>query len=504
LTLEANKLRFATFARLGSFAASFASDAASTSSASRAASLAYKAAAFAAPLASRAACLAASTASLVASASATSISEDIRALQGGLDPQTLAGQRLWREGAPEALSAEWDRLKELLLAREGEHWQVWTHWYDARLRGDPARCALEMARVLELTEDDLKDPLRTNAKLAEIEARFELRSAPVDPAPDRPDPDASPPDHADDAGVGDLLEQRPAAYGFRKTPDGTIEGFAQTGAPVQPELLDELISELRDKAARYCDTISGISQPPPSVLRTANAIKTALDEWAERPAPGVLWMRRNALLGNLMEYNTGDGRAELYDGAIGEMADLAQSILDVLSLYPSVQALVARATTLELKPGQADAVEQDIRTVADSAQGFDVAGPSAIQSLNDGRADVDEAAQTVAFSSDPDRRAEAQQRKLELTGQRVLTTRNFLAELVRAGQDGAIDGVRSSTQLAVKGGILALIATLATPLVAVAAAIPAFGPIKDRALALAQRGEDEAVHPDDGASPDDE
>ena len=55
--------------------------------------------------------------------------------EGGLS-RWLMQTPLWPGDKPEWAKPFWDWMKARLLKREGENWQVWTDWYDARL--DPA------------------------------------------------------------------------------------------------------------------------------------------------------------------------------------------------------------------------------------------------------------------------------------------------------------------------------------------------------------------------------
>ena len=69
---------------------------------------------------------------------------------------------------PEPLREGWETLKATLEAVEGEDWQVWTDWYQARLDGDPLDPALEEKRVLipaHLWDDG---PAAANAALREV------------------------------------------------------------------------------------------------------------------------------------------------------------------------------------------------------------------------------------------------------------------------------------------------------------------------------------------------
>ena len=64
------------------------------------------------------------------------LSAAITATDGGFLRQWLLAAPLWPGPVPGWAASGWNTMRERLKAREGEHWQVWTDWYDALL--DPA------------------------------------------------------------------------------------------------------------------------------------------------------------------------------------------------------------------------------------------------------------------------------------------------------------------------------------------------------------------------------
>ncbi len=90
-------------------------------------------------------------------------------MRAGMSPEAnaaaMAGDRLWQGHSAHGVTERWESLNDLLAADEG--WEVWTGWYDARLRGDPVNPELEAARVLTPTEEDWeKGPAHVNAIIA--------------------------------------------------------------------------------------------------------------------------------------------------------------------------------------------------------------------------------------------------------------------------------------------------------------------------------------------------
>ncbi|MFN3226124.1 MAG: hypothetical protein ACE360_07740 [Hyphomicrobiales bacterium] len=98
---------------------------------------------------------------------------DIQSLQLGKD---VSRKRLWPGETPDLSISRWENLcKELVPLKED--WEVWTDWYDARLRGGPthpelsaaANERIEVARVLEIDEEDWEQgPAHVNAKIRAI------------------------------------------------------------------------------------------------------------------------------------------------------------------------------------------------------------------------------------------------------------------------------------------------------------------------------------------------
>ena len=112
---------------------------------------------------------AAADAADAASAVNEAFASDARAAfarDAAFDPHFLARAPLWSGHTPEWVKAASTDLREHLLAVD-EGWEVWTNWYDARLRGDPVDIELETRRVIELTRW-YEGPAAVNAWIAAI------------------------------------------------------------------------------------------------------------------------------------------------------------------------------------------------------------------------------------------------------------------------------------------------------------------------------------------------
>ena len=98
----------------------------------------------------------------------SSVSEDCEAIEAGADPASLAARPLWLSRKSDWSVELWNDLKRKLLTRN-EHWEVWTDWYEAKLRGDASDEQIEMARVREIKNNEWeRGPLVVNARIKEI------------------------------------------------------------------------------------------------------------------------------------------------------------------------------------------------------------------------------------------------------------------------------------------------------------------------------------------------
>jgi hypothetical protein len=159
-------------------AALFAARDADLSAARDAAAAAGHAAATAASVTAEDTCFAA-TRACSAAADATSFA-DVRAtaradgeiIDNGASASALAALPLWLTERPAWARDSLPRLEEALL-KENQDWQVWTHWYRARLEGQHANEALEVARVLIADEIWTQGPHAANAEIARLIAEYD-------------------------------------------------------------------------------------------------------------------------------------------------------------------------------------------------------------------------------------------------------------------------------------------------------------------------------------------
>jgi hypothetical protein len=112
----------------------------------------------------------------------SALSGDAARSDEGARPFDIAGSRLWLEAQPPMIAELWLEMKRDLLV-VGEDWDVWTDWYEARLRGDPAVEELEIARA-NIPDEIWKQGLAVvNAEIKRLVELYSTPTAPPDPLP---------------------------------------------------------------------------------------------------------------------------------------------------------------------------------------------------------------------------------------------------------------------------------------------------------------------------------
>jgi hypothetical protein len=95
------------------------------------------------------------------------VERDARVLEAGRAPSEVVCDLLWPGGFPNWMVKAWNQPKLELLALNID-WEVWTDWYNARLRGFPVEKTLEIARVMIADEIWNQGPRAVNAEIARL------------------------------------------------------------------------------------------------------------------------------------------------------------------------------------------------------------------------------------------------------------------------------------------------------------------------------------------------
>ncbi len=69
------------------------------------------------------------------------------AIAGGASIRDVLARKLWPNAKPRRVAQLWKEMKRDLLAANGD-WEMWTQWYEARLRGRASSEALDLARLI--------------------------------------------------------------------------------------------------------------------------------------------------------------------------------------------------------------------------------------------------------------------------------------------------------------------------------------------------------------------
>lgn len=131
---------------------------------------------------------------------------DAEQLEERLTTGELTRRPLWHNAMPEWARENWNELRADLLSRE-EGWEVWTDWYEARLRGDPVNDMLEAERLECVDRVSSYSSLsQAHAEIAKVVAKYTVAT-----------PYASLPE------TKDLPAQAPTGVRFRQTIDDKID-----------------------------------------------------------------------------------------------------------------------------------------------------------------------------------------------------------------------------------------------------------------------------------------
>lgn len=149
----------------------------------------------------------------------------------------------------------WPDLRRRLLELD-EGWEVWTDWYDARLRGDPVDWDLEEKRVLIPEEIWEQGPKVVNAEIARLIEAHRRRPSP--PAPEA-EPFRLPPQKELDAArdraealsrrtpLAETLEQDPETGRFEVRPREIARpGLLAATLDQLAEAVDDVVAEQTD------------------------------------------------------------------------------------------------------------------------------------------------------------------------------------------------------------------------------------------------------------------
>lgn len=121
--------------------------------------------------------------------SLSALNLDVERIEEGMAPEMLAQTMIWPyegnhnptvliNGMPGEVAALWRSLKSSLLA-QNQDWDVWTRWYEARVKGEPSNRDLDLAIATIPNEDWEQGPAHVNKLIKALEDKFAPRAAPT-------------------------------------------------------------------------------------------------------------------------------------------------------------------------------------------------------------------------------------------------------------------------------------------------------------------------------------
>lgn len=270
----------------------------------------------------------------------------------GADIATLSLTRshLWAPhlGRPDAIAKTWSDLKTSLL-RSGDHWRVWTDWYDEILAGSPPSPERDEAWEAAFTDVDSPLPWEDGPEAVNlaIKARLEALQAPQE------------------ASLAPLPEQAPGPH-YRANPDGRIDRAPATEMDAEGNDLG-LIEQLRPLVLRAAADLRSrlpINQFP-ELITTVRHYEAALQPANARSVSwGEVWG-----LGVLLQNAAAAAERNISDRLLPEMEDPAKSALaSLLRLHgPMILATAtgARLTALSASFDMPPEQQAELRSNAD-------------------------------------------------------------------------------------------------------------------------------------------
>jgi hypothetical protein len=312
------------------------------------------AAAFAASAAARVAAAVAFAASSSASARAAAraaadpvsvwaaVEADCRQFDAGKSADEVMRLPIWHGQTPEWARAAWREItenQELLDAG----FAPWLRWYEAAAAFDAPLSedyfGPELSEKIALQPNDWweRGAEAVNADIAEWLAPLKA----------------------------DEMRQSPAARRFGAV-DGRIDLLPADPQPLNPRMAEILLAGLRDKAAQLRGRLQGHNAVDPRAGQALDSLLNTLPQQAKDLEPGDLLLRGRSvetLLRGFMESN----EAELFPGAVAEIADVVESLGDLKACYPEIREIERERRAQQVQQIGVEKVVQGAQALADGA-----------------------------------------------------------------------------------------------------------------------------------------
>ncbi len=385
-----------------------------------------------------------------AARAARAAAADAAALAVGVSPKAVLAITLWHGLPPDWALEEWERLKAGLPT--GEHWDVWTRWYEAIVAGgDGFIPEVEIFRATR-PESFWQQPVAViNKAIKDEEARWTT------------------------------LAPRPAAHDFRVV-DGRIDAAPEDAAPLDAPTAQDLRDETLRKAKALQTRLERMQADESLRADVAELIARLT---APELRPGLLLSSIASLDSALRAYDTEEGRKELSPDALKAMRDVAETARTLNATFPKAREIEAERVAQALPMERLAEIERPAAEIVVAAAMSDAVSDGAVAALETSaqgvitaRSPADRAKQLGYLILDLGNFGRAGARHIAATGARI--TKTVGREIGGLGADcwkgvrkglpkGVEKGAVKVGSMMIVGGVSALMGAVAGPFAALGA-----------------------------------
>ena len=235
----------------------------------------------------------------------------------------------------------------------------------------------------------------------------------------------------------DDMRQSPAARRFGAV-EGRIDLLPPAPQPSNPRMAEILLAEFRRKAAQLRGRLQGHNAADPRAGQALDELLDVLPQQAADLETGLLLSRSRSVEALLSGFNDSN-EAELFPGAVAEIADVVESMEDLKACYPEIREIERERRAQQVVKIGMTVVVQGMRTLAaGAAQSGGAVAPPAQAALQD--------------AADQAKNAATEKLQEELAGDAMAAGHNFVKAAVpwalREAEDigaGAYKGFKQKT-----------------------------------------------------------
>jgi hypothetical protein len=297
----------------------------------------------------------------------TAVSEDAAFFEWRGGVAELADRRLWPGRTPSWAAELWAKLKAALPS--GDDWDVWTRWYEDRLKG-----ALSRGEGYELIFATV--PIEVWDEGPEAANRWIKEHLPPEPKTS----EAS----SENGQETELLKQKAAPFAFRVV-NGKIDVAPEDAVSIDEQVARDFHAEAKRKAAELKERLAR-AQADRRLQESLARLEQFLGQNVEDIRPGLILSALRSLESDHRAYDTEEGRKEHAPDLLAMLDDLAGSVRDLAAAYPKTREIIANqfALDLEERPASLEKLEATSDKLAAAAEKHpEVVAPAAAKALRE-------------------------------------------------------------------------------------------------------------------------